>query len=244
MARRPVYNRHTGVLIPPPGPFSGPHVLYTAHGKLPGGESWSCGLRTAVLSPTMTELDRLTQNASQAWSNFFGAGTPAVRDINPAGVTFDGVTGRALTADGVTRFQVDSTTGGGLIGRSSSGNGGDQLALVVSLHTNLSGRHGRGRFYLPALAAGPDPVTGKLPTTTTLAIMNGATQLIEDIQTSHATGVFNPAIVIQSRTSGMAAAPVVSVSVGDVLDTIRGRRKKLKEIYQTSVAIPTPPVGP
>lgn len=244
MARRPVYNRHTGVLIPPPGPYSGPHVLYTAHGKLPGGESWSCGLRTEVISPDAPALQALTQDAYNAWYRFWQGATPSLRDFNPAGCTFDGVTGRALTNEGVTRFQSEIGDHGSVPGDSGTSPGGDQLALCVSLHTSLSGRHGRGRIYLPLLSGGNDPLTGKLPAILITAVAQGATNLIDDINTSTISGTANPAVAIQSRTSGLPPAPVNKVTVGDVLDTIRGRRKKLKENYTAGATIVPPGVFP
>lgn len=244
MARRPVYNRHTGVLIPPPGPYSGPHVLYTAHGKLPGGESWSCGLRTGVISPSMQLLTQMTNNAETAWQAFWSGAAPSLRDFNPSGASFDGITGRALTAEGVTVFQYDSTPSNALPGDAGTAPGGDQLALVVSLHTALSGRHGRGRIYLPFLSGGPDPLTGKLSAATVQTIATGATTLIDMINTSPDTGVIFSAVCIQSRTSGLPPAPVTRVTVGDVLDTVRGRRRKLKEVYQSGTAVTPPVVGP
>lgn len=244
MARRPVYNRHTGVLIPPPGPYSGPHILYTAHGKLPGGESWSCGLRTATHSPTLAELTTLADIAETAWHNFWTTPTPAFQNWNPSGVTYDGVTARALTNEGVTVFQVESHATSPTTGSSTLNPGGDQAALTVSLVTNLSGRHGRGRIYLPLLCPIISPTTGRLDPGMLGFIVTGCTKLLDDINTSGTTGSINPALAVQSRTSGLPAAPIVECKVGDVLDTIRGRRKKLREVYTPGAAVPPPVVGP
>ena len=241
MVRRPVYNRHTGVLIPPPGPFSSPHVLYTAHGNLPGGETWSCGLRTTALEPSADLLLSLTRNAAAAWRTFWEAGSGGgLRQFNPAGTTFEGVTGRSLTAAGTTVLQYEQG-GSTQPGNASTAGGGDQLALTVSLHTNLSGRHGRGRIYLPFICGQPDPMTGRILASVLAPIAASVTAMIDQINTEPDSGSIAPAVAIQSRTSGLPAAPVTFTTIGDVQDTIRGRRKKLKEAYSGGVAI-TPPV--
>lgn len=241
MARRPTYNRHTGVLIPPPGPYAGPHVLYTFHGLLPGGETWSCGLRTAVVSPTFAELDRLCQGADTAFGNFWTTAPGSIKTQNPSGCTYDGVTARSLTADGVTIFQAQHGALGPVPGSSPNAPGGDQLALTLSLLTPLAGRSGRGRIYLPFTAAGTSPITGRLDQGTIGNVALGASQLIDALNTSNVSGTINPAISIQSRVGGGHSSPVTGLKVGDVLDTIRGRRKKLKEVYDNGGAI-TPPV--
>ena len=244
MARRPTYNRHTGVLIPPPGPYAGPHVLYTFAGKLPGGESWSCGLRTAVDTPNAAELDRLARGADTAFGNFWTTAPGQLKTQNPSGCTYDGVTARSLTNEGVTILQVERSALGPIAGTSPNAPGGDQLALTVSLLTPLAGRSGRGRVYLPFTAAGTSPVTGRLDSGTIGNIAAGFSALLDALNTANDSGTINPAISVQSRVAGGHSSPVIGIRVGDVLDTIRGRRKKLKEVYDNGGAITAPVVHP
>ncbi len=244
MARRPVYNRHTGVLIPPPPPYHAAHLLYIFHGVLPGGTKWTCGLRTEAATPTPDAMQILADYAVRCWSR--GANTAnSINSVNPPLFKFQGVTLRSLDVNGVTTAQVESV--GGQVGSAPGQTAPDQTALAVSLHTNLAGRHGKGRIYLPILAPqfdGANP--GKLAALIPFAIQGFIQQLINDLNLENALDpgpapVTHYAICIQGRTLAATGAPVSEVLCGDVADTMRRRRRKLSETYTGGTPI-TPPV--
>jgi len=100
-----------------------------------------------------------------------------------------------------------------------------QCATVISLLTASATRHGRGRFYLPPLAAS-FLLNGKLNSSAMTALDTAWTAFFDSLNTD---GV-NP--VVRNRT-GHISTPVTSARVGDVIDTQRRRRNKLVETYTT-----------
>lgn len=100
-----------------------------------------------------------------------------------------------------------------------------QCATVISLLTASATRHGRGRFYLPPLAAS-FLLNGKLNSTAMTTLDTAWTAFFDSLNTD---GV-NP--VVRNRT-GHISTPVTSARVGDVIDTQRRRRNKLVETYTT-----------
>jgi len=100
-----------------------------------------------------------------------------------------------------------------------------QCATVISLLTASATRHGRGRFYLPPLAAS-FLLNGKLNSSAMTTLDTAWTAFFDSLNTD---GV-NP--VVRNRT-GHISTPVTSARVGDVIDTQRRRRNKLVETYTT-----------
>lgn len=96
-----------------------------------------------------------------------------------------------------------------------------QCAAAVSFRTQFATRWGRGRLYLPPLSA--DVLSaGRLSASaqgTILAAMQAAFTALQG-------DGLNP--VIWSRTK-LTTYPIVSIDVGDVIDTQRRRRNKLVE---------------
>jgi len=98
-----------------------------------------------------------------------------------------------------------------------------QCATVITLLTASATRHGRGRFYLPPLAAS-FLLNGKLNSSAMTALDTAWTAFFDSLNTD---GV-NP--VVRNRT-GHISTPVTGARVGDVIDTQRRRRNKLVETY-------------
>lgn len=104
-----------------------------------------------------------------------------------------------------------------------------QCATVVSLLTASATRSGRGRFYLPPLAA--SVLDGGRISAASLATLDTAwTAFFDSLNTSGLT------VVVRNRASHISTG-VTSARVGDVIDTQRRRRNKLTETY---LAIPVP----
>jgi len=104
-----------------------------------------------------------------------------------------------------------------------------QCATVVSLLTASATRHGRGRFYLPPLAA--LVLDGGRISAASLAVLDTAwTAFFDSLNTDGVTPV------VRNRT-GHVSTTVTSARIGDVIDTQRRRRNKLTET-QVVVAVP------
>lgn len=96
-----------------------------------------------------------------------------------------------------------------------------QVALVISLHTGLANRHGRGRFYLPPLTVGA-VASGRLSAAAQATVAGAVESLFLELS----SGGLTP--VVRDRT-GHVSTNVDLASVGDVFDTQRRRRNKLIE---------------
>ena len=243
--------------MPTAGPFGSPHLLLTAHGSMPGGESWSCGLRTVAATPDASVMQLYADYVAKCWQRFWGAALQGPASINPGTVTFAGVTVRALSAAGVTVHQAEGLPTAPTGGANSTQSAPNQCTLAITLHTGLAGRHGKGRIYIPCLSPGVLQL-GQMNSGTVQALASQAGELLNDLNTGHSATVTDgtvhvednglgpfPAtlwqIAVQSRTSGLPGAPVQLVSVGTVIDTMRSRRKGLKETYEPAPI--TPPQG-
>lgn len=104
-----------------------------------------------------------------------------------------------------------------------------QCATVVSLLTASATRHGRGRFYLPPLAA-TTLLNGKLNSATLTVLDTAWTAFFDSLNTDGVTPV------VRNRT-GHVSTTVTSARIGDVIDTQRRRRNKLTETFVV-VAVP------
>lgn len=223
----------------PPGNYSSEHISLQFHGSLPGGEVWSFGLRTGGATPTPGVLQvYATYAIAMAVKNW----TKAASDLgsyNSVDTKLLGVTARALDITGVTTNVAEAAPLVPTAGAAAAQSAPNQSALCVSLGTNLAGRHGKGRVFLPYLNPSFDPAKpGKINFVTAHAAGQFVANLISDLNVVDEAYAGDPPlqfwpICVQSRTRVGAPPPVSKVIVGDVVDTIRGRRNKLLEAYQS-----------
>lgn len=104
-----------------------------------------------------------------------------------------------------------------------------QCATVITLLSASATRHGRGRFYLPPLAA--LVLDGGRISAASLTVLDTAwTAFFDSLNTDGVTPV------IRNRT-GHISTTVTSARVGDVIDTQRRRRNKLTET-ELVIAVP------
>jgi len=100
-----------------------------------------------------------------------------------------------------------------------------QVAWVVSLNARTDTRHQKGRFYLP----GPRvAIVGATQRTAQTAPGEVASTVQTFLRAINAVDSARPVIV--ASKSGLNTI-VTSVRVGDVVDTMRTRRDKLRETY-------------
>lgn len=224
----------------PPGDYGEAHALFTAHGGLPGGEKWSCGLRTDSVIPGGTDMQALANYAAECWTVAMGSAF-GLAAFNPPTVTMLGVTLRNIDIHGVTTSMFEGLPGANPVGVGTQ-TAPDQIACVVTLKTTMAGRHGKGRIFFPMLAQNPD-VSGNLTVSNQEQVAAAMANLIGNL---NGVGLHKPGgepaglgffIAVQSRTSHLPGAVVNQVSVGSVLDTQRRRRKKKIELY-SSAAVP------
>ena len=209
------------------------HLLYSFTGTLPGGEVWSCGLRTAgaLGSTSQVTLDALAANAVIQWSTFHAV------SANNLGTTvvFDLATVRVISTAGLTIGQAEGSpaapvTGGGAVSKPN------QCAVVVTVLTATAGRRGRGRFYVPVLA-GSVTALGRLTAVHRDSLADTAANLLSGLNAGLANAVYPARIGVQSQT-GLTSAVATSIRVGDVWDTQRRRRDNLVESYTSRPVVP------
>lgn len=99
-----------------------------------------------------------------------------------------------------------------------------QLAMAVSLSTELAGRRGKGRVYLGGLAPTSLGALGRFQPD----FCDGVAESFANFVTALAAAGHQ--LVVASQTANQAN-PVTTVRVGDVPDVQRRRRNALRETY-------------
>lgn len=209
------------------GPFDSTHLYLQWGGKLPGAESWSCGVRLAGPAGT-AEADAVSMlpavtAAVSAFHSSINAQISVNCKLSEVKLNAIGTNGRYVGA-GTNQQVVADLSGGG----TSSPAFPNQIAMAVSLTTGFSrGPAHRGRFYVPMITY-PIGSDGRISTTDANAMKTQLTALIAAINAANAGWKVN----VFSRKAGAAAhRPVTGNQVGMVLDTQRRRRRSLLETY-------------
>jgi hypothetical protein len=133
-------------------------------------------------------------------------------------------TGTVSQVDEATGVVVATTTAG--TGYNGSAVGGvlpPQVAVVVTLRTDLAGKSTTGRFYLPGTADITQSSVGRLlatPQNDLVTEMAAALLALKAVSADE--------VLVYSRTHRSSRA-VVTIDIGDVFDTQRRRRDKLME---------------
>lgn len=225
------------------------HVQVQYNGSSPDGEVWSTSLRFALTSslgggPSEGNLPGFTPAMLQACADAVaGANTGNVWPTNMRGLLSNAL---SITDIRVNEFTPNDT----LIGAAEtalpapvSGAGSLarplQTAMAVTLNYGAQyGRNYRGRIFLPA-CAGPAilATTGRISAATrnTLVTEIGAWIMATAAIVNTELGGDGMSPVIYSRKMGLLRR-VNNVNLGDVLDTQRRRRDKLRE-QRTQVGI-------
>lgn len=103
-----------------------------------------------------------------------------------------------------------------------------QVAPCVSLRTVTAGSRARGRSYLPSPTVTSVTSAGRLETAVVTDLMDGL-----DAFFAAMAGQGASCSVISAVGGVWTARPVVTIAMGDVLDTQRSRRSAIAEVYQT-----------
>lgn len=104
------------------------------------------------------------------------------------------------------------------------------VAVVVSLRTQLANRQGRGRYYLPQLAVNTVAADGSLDT----AIRGTILDSLEEAYLGYTVGR-TPVVYSRGRPSDPTrfTTPVTSFNIGNLFDTQRRRENALTEVRAT-----------
>lgn len=211
------------------------HLLVRPIGQSPDGESWTFGTRfctaitgsPVVASPELQAIaERLAElNSNKFLPDFFLSMISAALHVRGVRVEYIGNDGK-LAAAGEELYGTP-VPGTGTANRTI------QTAVVVSLNRGAQfGRSGRGRVYIPSLAA---PAmngttlrilgTGNADVTTTFNQYQADIRAVIDDVTNFGDGWKT---CVYSPTKNQLRL-VENVSTGDVFDTQRRRRDRLVE---------------
>lgn len=165
--------------------------------------------------------------AEDAWDGP-GAGDGIEAYLVP-GVVINRITTGLITLDTGQQQSLRETTTA-LAGTAVGGSLPPEVALVVSLRTPLANRSGRGRFYLPTLAASAAAADGTVDAAAQAAIVAA---LESAWATANSAG---ETPVVYSRTNRSVQA-ITTFNVGDLFDVQTRRQNSLTE-SRVSAAMP------
>jgi predicted nucleic acid-binding Zn ribbon protein len=109
-----------------------------------------------------------------------------------------------------------------------------EVALAVSTQTQVIGRRGRGRFYLPAHSVSQVSTDGRVSSTLASALLPAAVDFIEGL-TFSSVGPLGPHVhAIVTGSPWTSYGTVTSLRLGDIWDAQRRRRRQLDETYTSA----------
>jgi hypothetical protein len=174
----------------------------------------------------------LTDKVRDEWTRMFlpqAGDPPSMSGAFASSTVWSKVTGYKVDALGKAQEQAESAFTPATKG-ANPGAMPPQVALVVTLLTALPGRSGRGRIYLGGLSAAITENNGRLFSGTQPVVAAAMTGFYKRLRnTPNAQDLFRPVVVSPTTTT---ANKITRISVGDVFDTQRSRRKGLQEFRQ------------
>lgn len=213
-----------------PGDYDSAHAYVQWGGKLPGSETWSCGirLRRKTGEATAVEVQNLLVGTAAAVAAFH---TSEKTNLGSAAklswVKCNAIarSGHYLDGSGTVQAFYSDLPGASPVAMSFP----NQVALAVTLTTGYSrGPAHKGRFYLPLFASslGTD---GLVPA----ANADLCSQGVDDFLTALNAVSPNYEAAVFSRKAGAAGNRKITGNlVGRALDTQRRRRRSLVEDYK------------
>lgn len=194
---------------------------------------WSMSFHVSAVTG---QVAALSAAAADAFSDFWDgvpSGTDAVKSLYDTATLVDDVLVDEL--DSANRHNVQqSITTLGLAGTNVDEPLPPQVAVVLSETSDVPTRRGRGRMYAPP------PTTsslnsGKMASASQAIYIAAWTNLMANL--AAADGGAYTAVILNGpdKFGNPPPAPFTvfhSLKVGDVFDTVRNRRNKLKEVYE------------
>lgn len=184
------------------------------------GEIWTWTMHT----DSTLEVDAAQAAWTTAVSGYLEDGSPPLTNSFPTSVVatqtstalLSGATGAQVTRR-ISAINIPGTSADEMLPY--------QIAVAVSLRTDLATRAGRGRFYLPPVST-TLLADGRIPAANVELLADRSQDFLQAL----ATAGLDP--VIYHRASN-DSTPVTSVDVGDVFDTQRRRRNSLIEVRES-----------
>nr|CRY96079.1 hypothetical protein [uncultured prokaryote] len=200
-------------------------------GTLLGGEVWSVN-PCFIVDETGVDSYLKTFTELQEWATAITALeggnvlSPDLLALISSAAAITSIRVEAYLADGTLVQAAEAALVTPVTG-SGQANKPLQVALVASLLTGRPGRSYAGRLYWPALGAPLQSATLRLSTNGTSILAEDTASLLTGIaQAAPGTTAIAPVVVSHKLA---IQTPIVSVRVGDVLDTQRRRRDSLVE---------------
>lgn len=187
-------------------------------GTLPEGDTFTFSWWTDSTQNLATVQAGNVQWAQDLWAGAVDG--QGLEDLLPSSCVLTTVRTGLITQETGQQQAVDEDTVN-LPGVATGNSLPNDVALVVSLRTNLANRRGRGRFYLPSLVATTLTAAGRLDPTAQQNIVDSLANAWNGY-----TGVGDP--VVYSRTQ-RTIEDVISFDVGDLFDTQRRRENKVSQ---------------
>jgi hypothetical protein len=197
-------------------------------GALPSGERFTTGFHIDSELDIDDVHNLFKTNADLLWTGTGSAG-------------INGMYAATVIAQLYETFRLETATGKATDKRESPVNhpGGDpgmslpqEVAVVVTLRTQLAGASGHGRMFFPSPSTNVLTAEARLSSSGQQTFAIGVTSMFSAM----ADGLAQPVLY----TKGRANRIISRVDVGDVFDAMRRRRDKLVEARYTGPAIPTP----
>jgi hypothetical protein len=194
--------------------------LHRFTGVLPAGDVWGIGWHSNSGATVDTSHGNAVTWITDLWNGVglaaglhgdYTAGTIVQKAIT---TQIDPVTLRTV-ATRETDFSLPGTNGANSLPQ--------HVAIVVTLRSGLSGRHGRGRMYLPAPNVADTTAAGELAGATITSMMSSF---------NSAWATVNPAgeqPVVYNRATGVFQV-IQRFGIGTVFDTQRRRTNKLSTV--------------
>lgn len=188
---------------------------------------WSIGFHVSAVTGVAAALaSAVADGFADMWDGV-PSGTNAVKTLYDVATLADDVLVDELESDNVhNAAQATSTLT--LAGTGSGFPLPPQNAVVISKVSSLPSRRGRGRMYMPPPTVDTDD-SGRLDTAARDIFAVGAKNMFTTIST--AAGGAYELVIVHPDFIPSAFTAFTQVKVGDVFDTQRNRRNKLKEAY-------------
>jgi hypothetical protein len=188
---------------------------------------WSIGFHVSAVTGVASALaSAVADGFADMWDGV-PAGTNDVKALYDIATLADDVVVDELQSDNVHNL-AQATATLTLAGTGAGVPLPPQTAVVISKVTSLPSRRGRGRMYMPPPTVDTDD-GGRLDSGARDDFAIGAKNMFNTIATA-AGGAYEP-VIVHPDFIPSAFTPFVQVKVGDVFDTQRNRRNKLKEAY-------------
>ena len=187
-------------------------------GTLPEGDTFTFSWWTDSTQDLATVQAGNVQWAQDLWAGAVDG--EGLEDLLPSSCVLTTVRTGLITQETGQQQAVDEDTVN-LPGVATGNSLPNDVAVVVSLRTNLANRRGRGRFYLPSLVATTLTAAGRLDPTAQQNIVDSLANAWNGY-----TGIGDP--VVYSRTQ-RTIEDVISFDVGDLFDTQRRRENKVSQ---------------